>query len=77
MTRTRSWGILLRLVRHYQEHEDEPLEPLLEDAAGGRLPPELAGAVRVRSRRERDEILRRAAMLGVDLLRGDRVSSDK
>jgi hypothetical protein len=63
-------GGLLRLVRHYQQNDDEPLEACRADESEGTVPPELATALQISNWRERQDVLRRVAILGVDLLRG-------
>jgi hypothetical protein len=70
-------GDLLRLVRHYQEHDEEPLEVLSGPSSAAPLTPELVEAVRISEPQQRQEILRRVAILGVDLLRGEHVTGDR
>jgi hypothetical protein len=68
-------GDLLRLVRHYQEHDEEPLEVLRSSPSSAPWPTELEEAMTITRPDERHDILRRVAALGVDLLRGERVVS--
>jgi hypothetical protein len=68
-------GDLLRFVKHFQQEPDEPLDLALW-LDGQAIDPTLEQALRVDDPLERDYLLRRVAVLGVDLLRGDRVLSE-
>ncbi len=62
-------GDLLRLVRHYQEHEDEdPFQQWETGLGREEASSELEAAIKIASPSERRDILRRVAALGVDLL---------
>ena len=63
------------LVRHYEEHEDEPLEVFGPHQSAEALPSELAKTVQISDPQQRRDVLRRVAILGADLLRGERVAS--
>lgn len=69
-------GDLLRLVRHYQDNEGEPLAGLDEFISENQFSTELAEAVRISDPRERQIVLRQVASLGADLLRGEGTRSD-
>jgi exonuclease SbcD len=66
-------GDLLRLVQHYQEDEaaDLAMDPLAATRLNQRLVDDL---VRIHPS-QRERLLRQVAVLGVDLLRGDRILS--
>lgn len=70
-------GDLLRLVQNYQEDAEAPIQELEEFLTDARVAPEVAARLRITSRREREEVLRRVAVMGVDLLRGQRVLSEE
>ncbi len=67
-------GDYMRVVRDYQDDDAKPIElrSLIGDA---RLPRQVSSDKWLTDTVERDEVLREAAMLGLDLLRGDDSSS--
>ncbi|MBP87892.1 MAG: hypothetical protein CMJ64_14410 [Planctomycetaceae bacterium] len=63
-------GDYMRVVSGYQEHDERPIE--LRSLIGDhQLPARLQSETWLTDPFERDEVLRQAALLGLDLLRGD------
>jgi hypothetical protein len=63
-------GDYMRVVSDYQEHDERPIE--LRSLIGeDQLPGRLQSDSWLTDPFERDEVLRQAAMLGLDMLRGD------
>lgn len=69
-------GDLLRAVQHFRNERGAPVE-LDTWEADTPLSPELIESLCISDDADRDDVLRRVAALGVDLLRGDRVLSEE
>jgi len=69
-------GDLLRRVQRFQHEAEIEFDLEMEDSETAAFS-ELRAALTISSVAEREQILRRVASLGVDLLRGDRVLSDE
>ncbi|MCA9187738.1 MAG: DNA repair exonuclease [Pirellulaceae bacterium] len=69
-------GDLLRMIQSYQTDDTAPID-LTTWAEGMPLEGSLREALRVTDPGERQRLLRRVAVLGVDILRGDRILSDE
>ena len=67
-------GDLLRQVQSLQRDPDKPFQVEVDDSEAAVFN-ELRTVLRISSTEERNQILKRVASLGVDLLRGDRVLS--